>query len=179
MLFLAVSKLDVIAVDKILCKEPMLYYRDLSTGDYPVHLLMTIFSKNPINAKRIMEIFNHYKVDFQAKNNELWGPIHIAVKKGSFDGVEALMKINKKASVNGQIIDELQSFDINEPGGKEMMTPLHLATTGSYYRIVHQLIENGADLFALNALGKDPFTSISNNLLMIKILKKAQVSQTK
>ena len=70
-------------------------------------------------------------------------------------------------------------IDINEAGGKELMTPLHLATTGSYYRIVHYLIDKGADLFALNSFGKSPFSVINNNLLMIKILKKAQVSSTK
>ena len=64
MLFLAVSKLDVIAVDKILSKEAMLYYRDPDSGDFPIHLLMSIFTKNVINAKRIMEIFHYYKVDF-------------------------------------------------------------------------------------------------------------------
>ena len=54
-----------------------------------------------------------------------------------------------------------------------MSTPLHLATNGSYYKIVNFLIASGGDLFARNTLGKNPFTQVNNNLLMIKMLKKA------
>ena len=96
MLFLAVSKLVVIAVDKIMNREPLLYSKDPTTGDYPVHLLMALFQKNVLNAKRIVEIFNHYKIDFMAMNNENWAPIHVAVKRGFFEAVETLVKLNDR-----------------------------------------------------------------------------------
>ena len=32
--------------------------------------------------------------DLNIKNNENWTPLHIAVKKGTFDAAEALLKLN-------------------------------------------------------------------------------------
>ena len=50
---------------------------------------------------------------------------------------------------------------------------MHLASYGSYYRIASLLIDNKADLFLQNVHGKTALTNINNNLLMIKLLKKA------
>jgi len=44
----------------------------------------------------------------------------------------------------------------------------------SNYEIVSILCENGADIFAQNSNLKTPFTSVSNNLLMVKMLKKQE-----
>ena len=51
-------------------------------------------------------------------------------------------------------------------------TPLHIACANSCYTSVKILCENGADLFLTDSNGKTPFTSVSNNLLLIKMLKK-------
>ena len=66
---------------------------------------------------------------------------------------------------------EGESINIDHQGGPDRCTALHLAATGSYYRIVNYLIDNGADLFIYNIHGKTPYTNITNNFLMIKILK--------
>lgn len=56
------------------------------------------------------------------------------------------------------------------------MAPLHIAATFSYYRIVGLLIDNSADLFVRDIFDKTPFSSVTNNLLMIKLLKKAEIA---
>lgn len=52
---------------------------------------------------------------------------------------------------------------------------MHIAASGSYYRIVNLLVFKNADLTIRNLRGFTPLSSISNNLLMIKILKKAEI----
>jgi hypothetical protein len=42
---------------------------------------------------------------------------------------------------------------------------------------VNALLNNGADLFIRNSKGYTPLSSINNNLLMIKLLKKAEILQ--
>ena len=56
------------------------------------------------------------------------------------------------------------------------MTALHLAACSSLYRIVHKLIAAKADLFIANLDGKTALTGIGNNLLMMKIIKKAMIN---
>lgn len=66
---------------------------------------------------------------------------------------------------------EGEPINIDFQGGPDRCTALHLAASGSFYRIVNYLIDNGADLFVYNLQGKTPYTNITNNFLMIKILK--------
>ncbi len=56
--------------------DQTLYKKDPISGDYPIHFLINVFAKNVTNGKRIIEIFEHYKIDFQAKNNDNWVPLH-------------------------------------------------------------------------------------------------------
>jgi ankyrin repeat protein len=56
------------------------------------------------------------------------------------------------------------------------MTPLHLACCSNYYRIVNSLIEAKSDMFSYNSEGKTPFTIINNNMLMLKLIRKAMVA---
>ncbi len=56
------------------------------------------------------------------------------------------------------------------------MSPLHIACCANYYRIVNSLIQAKADLFVYNADGKTPFTIINNNMLMLKLIKKAMIA---
>lgn len=44
----------------------------------------------------------------------------------------------------------------------------------SNYDTVKILCENGADVSLRNKAGKTPFTSVSNNLLLVKLLKKSE-----
>lgn len=66
--------------------------------------------------------------------------------------------------------------DIDIQGGPLNTTAIHLAAGTSLYRIAHVLIANEANLFLTNSDGKTPITAVGNNILMIKILKKAMNS---
>lgn len=88
------------------------------------------------------------------------------MKKGCLEAVEALLVLK------GQI-------DMNLGGGSHRQTPLHLAASNSHYRIVNHLLSSQADLFARNAENKMPLTLIQNNMLMIKIIKKAMIATAK
>lgn len=92
----------------------------------------------------------------------------MAVKRGSYDAAEALLLLN----LNDSVADHV---DIDLAGGVELWTPLHISAYSSYYRIVNLLLQNKSDLFLRNVKGKTPMGSINNNLLMIKILKKAEI----
>ena len=54
------------------------------------------------------------------------------------------------------------------------MTALHLASEKNFYTIVDLLFQYKADIFQLDQRGNTPFTGLSNNLLMIKLMKKEQ-----
>lgn len=69
-LFLAIAKTDVISVEKILQKGGDVNKRTASTGDTPLHALISVFQKNVINARWILEILLEHKADPNSKNND-------------------------------------------------------------------------------------------------------------
>ena len=66
--------------------------------------------------------------------------------------------------------------DIDATGGPRDVTALHLATENNYYDIVDLLFRYKADIFLHDEKGDTAFTGVTNNLLMIKLLKKEQKS---
>ena len=84
--------------------------KDPNTGDHPLHLLVNVFGKNVTNAKRILELlaFNH--ADMNMRNNDLWTPFQLAVKRGCFEAVEAFLNINQCESLRDKV-------DIDSQGG--------------------------------------------------------------
>lgn len=69
--------------------------KDLNTGDYPIHLLMSVFNKNIINSRRILELIVYYACDLNVRNSDHWTALHLAVKKSSYEAVEALVEISQ------------------------------------------------------------------------------------
>jgi ankyrin repeat protein len=67
-----------------------------------------------------------------------------------------------------------QNVNINCLGGPENQSCLHLAAQNSFYDIVELLVDHGADTFIRNKKYQTPLSSINNNLLMIKLLKKCE-----
>ena len=63
-------------------------------------------------------------------------------------------------------------IDIDALGGPNNVSCLHLASQNCYYDIVDVLVENKAELFNRDINGYTPLSGITNNLLMIKLLKK-------
>lgn len=110
--------------------------------------------------------------DVNLKNNDSWAPLHSAIRKGNLETVDAFLEVRLNNSSRSPL-------DLNSLGGPIDMTPLHLACCGNYYRIVNSLIQAKVDLFAYNAEGKTPFTIINNNMLMLKLIKKAMVASVR
>ena len=100
---LAVAKLDVESVRLLIKNGAEINVKDSSSGDTPIHLLINVYSKNFTSAKQILEILAHNNADLNAKNNDLWTPLHLAVKKGSFDAIEALLTMNSTKDVHSKI----------------------------------------------------------------------------
>ena len=55
---------------------------------------MSVYGKNSSNAKQILEILTKNNADVNAKNNDLWSPLHIAVKRGNYDAVFDILSLN-------------------------------------------------------------------------------------
>ena len=91
LMHLAVAKLEVICVEKLIEKGALINAKDANSGDTPLHLLINVFSKNAINAKNILLMLTSNGVEVNARNNDLWTPLHLAVKRGSYDAVDALL----------------------------------------------------------------------------------------
>lgn len=70
MLHLAVAKLEVIIVEKLIEKGCNVNVKETNTGDTPLHLLINVFSKNSTNSRQILEIFAVNGADLNMKNNE-------------------------------------------------------------------------------------------------------------
>ena len=77
-------------------------------------------------------------------------------------------------SWSGSKIDNPDLVDLDATGGTHNVTAMHLASESNFYDIVDLLFQYKADLFAQDDRGTSPLTSITNNLLMIKLLKKEQ-----
>ena len=162
---MAIIRLDIKIVVKLITRQVDVNQRDLQTGDSPIHTLVNNFMKNMLAARKILEFLANAGADLNVKNYEGWTPMHLAVRKGSLDIVEALL------SLRGLTLTQEQ-LDLNVQGGSQLMTPLHLACCSNLYRIVYLLIAGDSDLFLHNLEGKSSLTVINNNLLMMKIVKK-------
>lgn len=93
LLHMAIGKLKLKLVDELISKGVDVNVRDSNTGDHPLHLLINVFSKDPQTSNQIMSLLVKSGADMNSKNNDLWTPLHLAVKRGSYDAVEALLSI--------------------------------------------------------------------------------------
>ncbi|TNV86312.1 hypothetical protein FGO68_gene14153 [Halteria grandinella] len=167
LMHLAVAKLDVKSVIKLIMRKSPVNIKDTVTGDTPLHLLVNVFMKNAVAGRKILGFLIDAGMDPNQQNTEGWTPLHIAVKKGGLEIVEMLLSSRPSVgSIQYQV-------DINKCGGPQLNTPLHIACTTNLYRIVNLLLAYRADLFTQNLDGKTPLTIIQNNFLMLKLLKKA------
>jgi ankyrin repeat protein len=113
---IAVAKLDVKTVVKLIMRKADPDAQDLKNGDRPLHTLMNVYQKNQVAAKKILGFLVEAGANINSKNNELWNPLHIAVKKGHMDAVESFLAYKYKGLV-----------DLDSPGGILDSSPLHVA----------------------------------------------------
>lgn len=67
---LAVAKLDVKSVVKLIMRKAEINVPDLNTGDHPIHLLINVFTKNLVASKKILKFLFEAGVDINSTNKE-------------------------------------------------------------------------------------------------------------
>ena len=54
---------------------------------------MNVYNKNPTVAKKIMHFLAEAGADLNAKNDDLWAPLHLGIRKNNYEAVEALLQL--------------------------------------------------------------------------------------
>jgi ankyrin repeat protein len=72
--------------------------------------LVNAFSRNTIAGRKILGFLIDAGLDPNVTNNDGYSPLHLAVKKGSLDMVEALLSTKPSGRINYKL-------DINIQGG--------------------------------------------------------------
>lgn len=150
---------------------------DQLSGDSALHVLMNLYRKKSDKAYEILKSLHDFGVDFNVKNKENWTPFHVAVKRGNIDALKAMLEVAGNKTQKSWLAAKTQNpdfVDIDAVGGPKNVTAMHLASDNNFYDIVDLLFAYKADIFVQDNRGHTPYTGISNNLLMIKLLKKEQ-----
>ena len=143
-------------------------------GNVSLHLIMSIFDKNPSESAQICEYLLKNKANPNIKNNDLWSPVHLATRRGQIDAIKwmILYTIKKKPYAKG-LSKEL--FNFNKKGGQMGWTPLHLAVNSNQVEIVKLLLRYDVKLFKPNKeniLARYVFT---NNIMIYKLVLKQEI----
>ena len=85
---IAVAKIDVKTVVKLIVRKADPDAIEAKSGDRPLHTLMNVYQKNPVAAKKILNFLVEAGASINAKNNDQWTPFHLGVKKGNLEAVE-------------------------------------------------------------------------------------------
>ncbi|MDR0773095.1 MAG: ankyrin repeat domain-containing protein [Wolbachia pipientis] len=96
-------------------------------------------SKNKLDVAKLLV---EKGADVNARNNKGWTPLHEAAKKGNSDIVDFLIKTN--------------GTDIEARSRNREDTPLHVAAGENQLRVVELLVNNTANVNAINKYGKKP-----------------------
>ena len=110
-LHLAIVRTNLLLTDMMIKRGADVNVCD-AEGNTPLHFIMNVFSKNESKYKAIAECLIMSGAKPNAKNNELWAPIHIAARKGQIEGIRWAKMVN-------DILMEMEmdTFDFNLPGG--------------------------------------------------------------
>ena len=94
-LHLAIVRLKVSIIESLIKSNAHLDKQD-SDGNTPLHLIMTIFSKNPDRCAYILDLLVYNGAQVNKFNNDNWAPIHTALRKGQESAIKAIITINRK-----------------------------------------------------------------------------------
>ena len=159
-------------------KELLKHGANPNTGDLegntPLHLLFSVFSKNLEVSKEIAQLLVDYGADPNQLNNDLWTPLHLAIRRGQTDCLRWVVETNNKNKAK-----EKKLFNLDARGGSDKWAPLHLAANLSQYEIINILLENNVDVMVKTKMGKTPRDVAMSNPLIMKVLKKMEVVWSK
>lgn len=135
-------------------------------GNTPLHYISSIYSKDVEKSSKIISKLLEYGADPNSKNIDLWSPIHLAVKKEQIEALNFMFSWNKQLNSSSKnqmaVIEnkekkiEKRPFKISKKGGNDKWTPLHIAVSIANFNIINLLLENKADIYAVNIANKKP-----------------------
>lgn len=139
-----------------------------NTGDMSKLLVDAVKENNTAKAHHALTRYGNESADFikdEQKHGEMKTLLHISADKGNLEITEMLIEllIRKEKKNNISAKDNIEQ------------TPLHIAAskyTPHHYKIARLLIENGADINAIDSIGETPiFGAVkANNIKMVKLL---------
>ena len=123
-----------------------------------------MFNKDLRHSRMIFKLLIEKGAEVNVKNDDLWTPLHLAVKRDQTDAVEEIIKYNKSVS-------EAKQFSINRHGGAERVSALHLAVQHMNDIILQLLLQNGSNLYSHNLYNKTLHQISMKDNFVAKMLK--------
>jgi cytohesin len=127
-LHMAVVKLNEWLVESLVEKGVEVNVQDCEKNS-PLHLVMTVFSKDQEKASQICKMLLMAGADPNAKNDDNWTPLHSAVRKVQEDGVSTLLDLCQEISEENNERTEYEAssksiLDVNSEGGAQFWSSL-------------------------------------------------------
>ena len=66
---------------------------DQTSGDTPLHILMNLYHKHLDSAYEILKNLSDFGVEYNLRNRDNWSAFHLAVKRGNFQAIKAMLDI--------------------------------------------------------------------------------------
>ena len=128
------------------------------------HILFSMFNKQISKCVLIGDFLLSFNCQVNKLDNENWGPIHLAAKRGSKECLLWIISRNKKLKKEGR-----EEFNLNLKG-KHFWTPLHLTVFSLRIEETMILLEYGCDIFARNFEAQTPKQVSISNFVFSKLL---------
>ena len=146
-------------------------------GNVSLHLIMSIFDKNPSESAQICESLLRNKANPNIKNNDLWSPIHLAARRGQIDAMKWMIIYTMKNRPFAKDFSK-ELFNFNKKGGEMGWTPLHLAANSNHIEIIELLLQYDVNIFKRN---KENIIAryVFRNIMIFKLLLKEEITWIK
>ena len=128
------------------------------------HILFSMFNKQISKCVLIGDFLLSFNAQVNKLDNENWGPIHLAAKRGCKECLLWIISRNKKLKSEGR-----EEFNLNLKG-KHNWTPLHLTVYSLRIDETMILLEYGCDIFARNIEAHTPKQVCISNFVFSKLL---------
>jgi ankyrin repeat protein len=148
-------------------------------GNSPLHRLVNVFQKNPIEAAKIGQLLLEAGAEPNLFNEQGFTPLHLAIRKGQKAAVEFFLNYNS--------VQKSQCFSL-KLATSSLSSPMHLAALSESVPLIMLVYRiYPLQLFAYNNKDQRPVDIIQKNYTLSKIfqamettfLKKAILSQIK
>ena len=133
------------------------------------HILFSMFNKQISKCVLIGDYLLSFNSHVNKLDNENWGPIHLAAKRGSKECLLWIISRNKKLRKEGR-----EEFNLNLKG-KNNWTPLHLTVFSLRIEETMILLEHGCDIFARNIEAHTPKQVCISNFVFSKLLSHYEI----